>query len=180
MTPPSWTIFIALAMLFGACQRDVAPPESPTTTTPHNPVATATATATAGATTASAPTPIRLAGSRAADCPLTEPEVPRKAGIGYELAPFCIFWNPGIASPDGFRVVIKYLNSGEMFVYDIPATATALIPRDEHAPRLDLDCGKRHVFQIELRSLPDLTPLDATSATVECGSPVSGAIPESR
>ena len=176
MTQPAWAIFIALAMLFGACQRDVAPPESPPATTPRNPVATATV----GATAIPAPTPIRAAGSLSVDCPPTFPEGPRHAGIGFELTPFCIFWNPGIPSPDGFRVVIKYVNSGEMFVYDVPATATALIPRDEHAPRLDVDCGKRHVFQIELRRLPDLTPLDGTGSTVECGSPVSGATSGSR
>lgn len=176
MTQTAWATFIALAVLFGACQRDVAPPESPPATTPRNP----TATPAVGVTPVGAPTPIRTAGSLAADCPLTEPEVPRKAGIGFELAPFCIFWNAGIASPGGFRVVIKYLNSGEMFVYDVPATATALIPRAEHAPRLDVDCGKRHVFQLELHSLSDARFLDATTSTVECGSPVSGATSGSR
>ena len=33
MTQTAWATCIALAMLFGACQRDVAPPESPPTTT---------------------------------------------------------------------------------------------------------------------------------------------------
>ena len=60
MTQTAWAIFIALAMLFGACQRDVAPPESPPATKPRNSVATATATVNVTATAAPLPPPLEM------------------------------------------------------------------------------------------------------------------------
>lgn len=85
-----------------------------------------------------------------------------------ESEPFCVLWSESLQAPDGFRVVLRYLETGESFAYDVPRSATALKIPGEDAPPLEECGGQRHVFSVELFSLPSLDPLDATSVTLDC------------
>ena len=85
-----------------------------------------------------------------------------------ESNPLCVLWSESLQAPGGFRLVLRYLETGESFAYDVPALATALKVPPEDAPPLEACGEQRHVFSVELFSLPSLAPLDATSVTFDC------------
>lgn len=150
---------VVLVALSAACGDD----DSTTETTPaQSPSTTASATPRT-------PTARALPGNSWSDCPQSDPGLPRKIPpMTVESDPFCIVWSPALLAPGGFRVILAYPESGEGFVYDVPPSATALRVPIEDAPPTENCGGQRHVFTVELRSLPDLGPLDATSVTYDC------------
>jgi hypothetical protein len=126
------------------------------------------------------PTALVSAGSRPSLCPPTDEAL--KGGLmRVERQPFCVVWEDRLSSESGFEIVLKYLNSGEVFVHRVPANATALVFPPAEAPNLEPpQCTARQVLQVEVWGLgtgSDL-PVDAITINWEClppRSPKSGS-----
>ena len=181
MTQTAWAIFIALAMLFGGCQRDVAPPESPPATTPRNPVATATATVGATATLPFTPSPAP---------PTPEPRTPTfkgvacipapfAAGPGIEAAfgngngPFCVVWRDRFSNESAFVVSLGYSPSGEEFRFETAPNVIEFIFPPEAWPKWGapvVECLERQAYGVRVVAvLPDGEhPVGGGAVQIEC------------
>ncbi|HZD56114.1 MAG TPA: hypothetical protein VE136_05305 [Anaerolineales bacterium] len=68
----------------------------------------------------------------------------------------CVVWVDEFEDEMGFRVILKYWSSGEIFVYEVGSNVTQLVLPREHAPRLDESqeqALRRHDIQISVLAL---------------------------
>jgi hypothetical protein len=69
---------------------------------------------------------------------------------------FCAVWVDSFNDEVGFRVVLEYPNSGEVFVYEVGPNVTQLIVPALHIPRpteSDEQCRARKDFRLSVSAL---------------------------
>lgn len=117
------------------------------------------------------PTAIVSQGSNPADCPPAHPPTGGSL-LRVELTPFCVVWDDRLSGEKGFRIVLKYFGSGEVFIHDVPANATALVFPPAEAPTLTTSdgCRQRQTLEVQILAVTSAgaTPVDATAMNVEC------------
>lgn len=86
---------------------------------------------------------------------------------------FCVVWVDEFEDEKQFVVKVSYENSGENFVYELPANSTQLILPPADAPRLaeSLEqCQQRQSYTIEVIAERDTTwPVGQMTMNSECG-----------
>jgi hypothetical protein len=86
---------------------------------------------------------------------------------------FCVVWVDRFENEVGFRVVFEYLNSDEVFVYELGSNATQLVMPNHHVPRpaeSREQCIARKDFTVQVSALLPNVAVDigTTSGQSEC------------
>src|SRR5687768_11248760 len=70
---------------------------------------------------------------------------------------FCIVWADNFQNETGFRTTLSYLNSGEIFVYEVEPNVTQVLVPEEHRPTTagsQEECIRsRQVFEVKVIAL---------------------------
>jgi hypothetical protein len=84
------------------------------------------------------------------------PHFAEQGRISISFDPYCISWVNPYNDETGFRIVWEYINSGEIFVYEVGPGVTELFPPEEHAPRMGESreqCMRRKDFTLTIIAL---------------------------
>jgi hypothetical protein len=107
------------------------------------------------------------------------PRFAEQGRISISIDPSCISWVDPYEDETGFRIVWEYINSGEIFVYEVGPGVTELFPAEEHAPRLGESreqCMRRKDFTLTVIALRPGLPggdklIDQVAMIAECFLP---------
>jgi hypothetical protein len=69
---------------------------------------------------------------------------------------FCIVWMDNFQNETRFRITLTYLNSGEVFVYEVGSDVTQLLVPQKHTPTTagsQEECIRRQVFEVNVIAL---------------------------